>query len=212
MHEEQVKVIVDQRERNEALLSALASKVEIEVKTLPVGDYIVSDRVAIERKTVQDFESSIINGRLFDQAKRLHEYYGSPIIILEGDRSEFLLGENIILGAIVALYIDYDSAVILSKSPEETAKIIASIAKREQVSEKRALSLKGAARAHNLHDFQLLVVGNLPGVGPKISESLLQHFKSLKNLANASVEDLMEVEKIGKKKAEKIYHVLNESF
>ncbi len=207
-----LKVLVDQRERNEELISALGSKAEIEVKTLPVGDYIISDRIAIERKTISDFESSIMSGRLFDQVKRLKEHYNRPIIIIEGDQRGFLLGENIIVGAIVALYVDYDSAVVSSRGPRETASIIASIAKHEQILEKRPLSLKGSARARSLSDFQLSVVGNLPGVGPKISELLLQHFKSLKGLANASVEELMKVEKIGKKKAEKIHSVLNEPF
>ncbi|MEM3827545.1 MAG: ERCC4 domain-containing protein [Candidatus Micrarchaeaceae archaeon] len=210
--QQEIKIFADQRERNVEILSTLSSSATLEVRTLPVGDYVVSDRIAIERKTIRDFESSMKSGRLFDQVKRIHEYYERPIVIIEGDRSEFLLGNNVIMGAIIALYIDYNSAVMLSADAKETAKMIVSIAKHEQTTEKRSLSLKGSARAYTTRDFQLMVVGNLPGVGPKLSEALLSHFKSPRNIANASVDELMEVDKIGRKKAERIYAALNEKF
>jgi ERCC4-type nuclease len=206
------KVLVDQRERNQQILQALEAGSEVEVRTLPIGDYIVSDRVAIERKTIQDFQSSIISGRIFDQVSRILEHYSRPIIIIEGDKSEFLLGNNVFLGAIISLYVDYNSAVVFSSGPEETAEIIIGIAKHEQNKEKRALSLKGAAHAYRLRDFQLFVIGNLPGVGPKLSEALLSHFKSVKNIVNASIEELMDVDKIGRKKAEQIHKVFTEQF
>ncbi|MFP3279069.1 MAG: ERCC4 domain-containing protein, partial [Candidatus Micrarchaeota archaeon] len=61
-----------------------------------------SDRVCVERKRINDFENSIMNGRLFDQIERLHASFPKPIVILEGDGSEYRLGSNVITGTIKA--------------------------------------------------------------------------------------------------------------
>lgn len=208
-----VGIIVDQRERNAELVSGLERLgCEIEFRTAPVGDYIVSDRVCVERKTISDFEGSIINGRLFDQLERLGETYELPILVLEGDRETFRMKHNVINGTIVAVYIDYGIPVLFSNGPANTAEIIASVAKREQSGKKREPSMKGAARAYTNNQFQEYVVGNLPGVGPKLARSLLKHFGNVRAVANADVEKLVEVEKIGKVKAQRIHDTINRAY
>lgn len=207
-----IEIVADQRERNSELNRILEDRAEVEVKTLPVGDYIVSDRIAIERKTVGDFQSSILNGRIFEQVKRLKDYYTHPIIIIEGADDDFLLGKNIFIGAVVSMYVDYDSTVMFSESPSETAELILSIAKHEQRDEKRRISLKGASKLRSIRDYQISIMGNMPGIGPKLAESMLRHFKNVRNIVNANKEELMKVEKIGPKKAEGIREVLEEEF
>ncbi|MGC8538194.1 MAG: ERCC4 domain-containing protein [Candidatus Micrarchaeia archaeon] len=92
-----LKVIIDHRERNTELLESLGKAgVVCELAALDIGDYIISDRLCIERKKVADFEKSIIDGRLFDQIERMKKAYELPIIILEGDASEFRLKRNVI--------------------------------------------------------------------------------------------------------------------
>ena len=210
MQVKELKIIVDQRERNTELTDRIeASGVLIDVKTLPIGDYIISERVCIERKTVSDFENSIISGRLFDQITRMKETYKSPILLIEGDQDTFRLKHKVINGAIAAIFVDYGIQIVFSLNEEMTADIIESIARHEKEGRVRGPSPKGAARAYTQEQFQEYMVGNLPGVGEKISKTLLKHFGNIKNLANASVEELMQVDKIGKKKAERIYGTLN---
>ena len=55
-------------------------------------------------------------------------------------------------------------------------------------------------------------MGALPGVGPGLSKPLLRHFKSVKNVVNAEKKELEEVEKIGKKKAEKMWDIVNREY
>lgn len=203
-------VIVDSRERNIEVMDSLASlNINISVKTLPVGDYVISDRVCIERKTVSDFESSLMNGRLFDQLKRAKEYYESPILVIEGSSEEFRLANNVIIGTIASLYIDMNIQLVFSTGPKNTAEIIAAFAKHEQYKNKREPSLKGGIKAYTNAQYQEYVIGGLPGVGPKIAKALLSHFGSIKNIANAQIEELTSVDKIGKKKAQKIHDTLN---
>ena len=209
----ELKIIVDQRERNADLLDRL-EKVgfTVEVETIPVGDYIISDRVCIERKTASDFESSIMSGRLFDQLERMREAYERPIVIIEKGAGGFRLAEKVITGTLSAIYVDYGIPIILSEGPANTAEILASLANREQNGKRRDPSLKGAARAKTVRNYQEFMVGNLPGVGPKLARSLLTHFGSIRKLANADPKEMMDVEKIGKKKAEQIHRTINEVY
>ena len=46
---------VDYRERNSGVIEALEkSDIEYEIRNLNVGDYIIDNRVVVERKTSQD--------------------------------------------------------------------------------------------------------------------------------------------------------------
>ena len=78
---EEVKPLIfaDSREGNSRVLRELDKlNVDIEVKSLAVADYQVSDEVGIERKTAKDFISSIIDKRLYKQAKELVENFRKP--------------------------------------------------------------------------------------------------------------------------------------
>ena len=206
----QLKIIIDSRERNTELISALENRgIEAAIKTLAVGDYIISDRVGIERKTVSDFESSLMNGRMFEQLARLKEAYERPILLIEGSREDFRLKQNVVFGAIISMYIDDNLQVLLSEGIDDTADMLLSLAKHEQSGRTRMPSLKGGAHAYTDSEYQEYMVGNLPGVGPKLAKALLSHFGSISNIANSNIEDLLKIDKIGKVKAQRILDILN---
>jgi len=210
---EEVSIIVDNRERNLDLLEGLSgSGVRLSFAQLPLGDYILSDRICVERKTVRDFENSIVNARLFDQMARLSKDCKKPILLLEGEESEFTMNPNTILGAIISAYSDYNVQVIRSKDVWETVTIIARLAEREQEQKNREPKLIGCKRAFTNSQWQLLILSSIPGVGPTLAKSLIKHFKTVKRIASATPDELIEVEKIGSKKAERIYAILNAEF
>ena len=77
------RIIVDYREKNSLVISKLIKlNFEIEFKELKVADYLVKD-VAIERKTVSDFISSMLNRRLLKQLEELQQY-PKKLLIIEG--------------------------------------------------------------------------------------------------------------------------------
>lgn len=208
-----MKIIIDQRERNPDIINCLEKTgIDIERKTLPVGDYVVSNRICIERKTISDFESSLINGRLFDQIERLKQAYEFPIVLIEGNIEEFRLGLKQIIGAIISIYINYKIEVIFCFTNFETAEVIANIIKKEQENKDNEPSLKGSFKAHSDNQIQEYIVGNLPGIGPKLAKKLLIKFKNIKNLANADVDELTKIDKIGKIKAKKIHEIINKNY
>src|SRR3990172_511518 len=67
-------ITVDLREKNSLVISELISLgIGIDFQTLKVADYLVKG-VAIERKTVSDFISSMISRRLVSQLEEIQQY------------------------------------------------------------------------------------------------------------------------------------------
>lgn len=203
------KIIVDTREVFSGLPSILSSKADVEIKQLPVGDYILSERLAVERKRADDFIGSIIRKRLFDQAKRLKDAYELAMVIIE-DRGLFSrnIDRRAIYGAIACLLLDYNITVVRTYGIEETANLLFALASREQFKKKKEISLRGKKPNMNLHEKQQFIVEGLPNVSAILAKRLLNHLGSVKNVMNATIDDLKEVEGIGDKKAEAIREVI----
>ncbi|MEM2907519.1 MAG: helicase-related protein, partial [Candidatus Odinarchaeota archaeon] len=98
-----VKLIVDHRELSSPIPRILSEMgVDIVSQQLPAADYVISDTVAIERKTVGDFLQSLIDKRLFEQIIKLKASYDTPVMIIEGETLYGLrnIHQNAIRGAL----------------------------------------------------------------------------------------------------------------
>lgn len=207
------EILVDMREERSLIAGMLKERgAEVKTSILPVGDFILSERVGVERKRRADFESSVIDGRLFKQAQALAQTFEKPIMVIEGERFEERISKAAFLGAVSALILDFDINVFFTKDPEATAELLYAIAKREQLTEKKPIRLLGEKRAFTTAQKQQLIVEALPGVGPKLAKALLRKFRSVEKLMRASEERLRKVEGIGKKKARAIRELLAAEF
>ncbi len=212
---DKVTVFVDQRERASGITRELMKHdVAIKPKQLPVGDYLVSERVVIERKSAADFVQSIIDGRLFEQAKALVENFRNPIILIEGEElySARNVHPNAIRGALAALAIDFGIPLVWSQGIEDSAGIIASFARREQEEKKKSVRLRGDKHAMTDREQQEFLVGGLPGVGGLLAKDLLSEFKTVEGVFTADQHALKRVGKIGEKKAKEIRRILTKEY
>jgi ERCC4-type nuclease len=204
--DKKVKIILDNREPEEFLHLLEEKGAIVEVKQLEVGDFVCSGEIAVERKARQDFEMSIIDGRLFKQLQNLLENFPKPIVIVEGEeRNESeIISKEALMGAYAAVISDFGVSLFFSRDIEETADIVFHLAKHAQLA--KPLSLRVFAKRKSLtpSQHQRGVVEALPMVGPKLARALLTHFGSVRAVMNASEEELKEVEKLGEKKAKVI--------
>ncbi|MEM3030881.1 MAG: ERCC4 domain-containing protein [Candidatus Micrarchaeia archaeon] len=206
-----IEVFADEHESG--VPEVLASMNVVVRKTvLPVGDYILSERVVCERKTRDDFENSIMDGRLFHQAGRMLADFPRALVVIEGERFAERVGKSAVLGAIAALIVDYGVSVFFTRDEEKTAELLYAIARREQLGEKREVRLLGEKRAWSLAQRQQLIIETLPNVGPKLAKALLARFGSVEKVFKASEKQLQEVEKIGEKKAREIRRVITAKY
>ena len=207
---QELVVYVDSREGNSKVIRALDTiGVKVKVNTMSVADYQVSEEVAIERKTAKDFVDSIVDKRLFKQARMMMEEFKKPIMILEGD--DFYSGfinPNAIRGAMTSIALDYGISIIPTRTAEDTAAMLKRIAIREQKGEKRSIQIRTERKPQNLWEQQLFIIESLPNIGPVHAKRLLEHFGSVKAVLDADEKKLQEVEGIGKKTAKNIREVV----
>ncbi len=210
------KIFADFREKASDVLKELDNNgvVELELSKLNVGDFILSERVALEFKNSRDFVNSIIDGRLLPQIRDLKENYLKPILIIQGEDifSQANIHENSIRGIIIAITVGFGVPIIFSRDANETARYIQTIALRENMQKLRETSPHGNRKQMVLKEAQKYIVSAIPGVGPTLSEPILKKFKTIKNIANASEKDFLEIEKVGQKKASSIFEVFNEEY
>ncbi|HIH20936.1 TPA: hypothetical protein HA244_06750 [Candidatus Micrarchaeota archaeon] len=178
---------------------------------LQVGDFVLSDRVCVERKTAADFESSVIDGRLFTQAQELKENFASPLIGIVGVDFE-RLHENAVQGALIALAVDFKIPVFFFPSEGKLADFLFLLGKKEQLNAPRQLKVQFSKKGLSLAQQQRLVVESLPNIGPKNALALLEHFKTVEKLVAASEKELQEVRGVGKERAKQIRAVFSFPF
>ncbi len=204
------KIIIDYREKNSLVPSQLIKEnFEIEFKELKIGDYIVKETV-IERKTIQDFISSMINRRLIKQLEDLQQY-DKKFLIIEGLEEKELYGDsqgvssNAIRGFLLSIILKYKIPLIYSKNPRDTAKFLSVLANKKQ----KETPLNAKKKTFNKKEQLQFIIESFPGIGPKNAKKLLKEFKSIKNISSASKQEL---EKTLGKKGEIIYNLINEIY
>ncbi len=207
-------VYADSREGNSKVIRHLSQmEIDVKVRSMAVGDYQVSDDVVIERKTAKDFVDSIIDKRLFKQARELSEEFKHPIIILEGDDIyNGMLHPNAVRGTIAAIAIDFGISIIPTRNSQDTAAMIKRMAVREQNGDKTHIQIRTDKKPVSLWEQQLFIIESLPNIGPVNAKNLLQHFGTVEKVITASESELQEVEGIGEKTAKNIRKVVESKY
>ena len=207
-------VYADSREGNSKVIRHLSEmEIDVKVQSMAVADYQVSDEVAIERKTAKDFVDSIIDKRLFKQARELSEEFKKPLMILEGDDLYAgMVNANAIRGSIASIALDFGISIIPTRNAQDTAAMIKRIAVREQNGERTPVQIRTDKKPVSLLEQQLFIVESLPNIGPVNAKNLLEHFGTVGRIINASEKELQEVEGIGNKTAENIRKVVDSKY
>ena len=201
-------VYMDVRESTSIAEALKKSGAAVSIERLDVGDFVVSSEIVIERKTVEDFVRSVMDGRLFKQLVSMRENYTRPILIIQGDRrSAAGISSSAFSGALASILSDFQASIFTSSNDKETAEIIYHIARREQIDLKRSVKVREGRKPASLSDIQRYVLAGIPGVDRVLADRLLSSFGSLKEVFSASEENLKKVEGIGDKLAEKIRKV-----
>ena len=182
---------------------------EIELRQLELGDYQVSDRLVVERKTRADFESSILDGRLFSQVSALAFSFERVVVVVEGSAdADSRLSRAALLGAYSSIISDFGCAIFFTRSPSATAELVYALAKHEQLAKKQPLSVYAKRKAIGMGAQQRAVIESLPNVGPTLARALLGYFDTVENVITAPESELREVGKIGEKKAKQLRQLL----
>lgn len=230
-----LKLLVDNREKIHARsLDGICE--EVSFAQLPVGDYLLafgSEAVIVERKSVKDFLVSVRSNRLWDQLLRImktEKVLGFEvkrrILLIHGNFDDYLSAinyenqENLLkywsqlMGAYMEIIYVYNTPIIHAENDHAFRSFMRILVKREQAGKNDKLPearwYRKPARADlPVKDRKRYILSALPYIGDKLAENLLSHFDTISHVACASIKDLQNVPKIGKKKAELIYNMFH---
>ena len=194
--------------------------VELGVEIRPIEEdegnvdrYVISPRVAVEHRSASSFQRGIADKTLFTSAIYLRGHFSVPVLIVEGqvNNSYGAFSPQALRGALTSMMLVYGISVLTSPNADETASLIAMMARQEQLGVPE-ISLIPKRKATDLADMQRRVVEMLPGSGMTVARELLQRFGSVQRIANASEAELKSIRGIGGKKAAEIHRVLTAEY
>lgn len=196
MTDEARPVLYDHGEERSRIPRALRrAGLELVAARLPAGDYVLSDRVVVERKTGADLAASIKDRRLFEQVERLVDAYEAVVVVVEGEPVHIApeswkgaLGRVLLSGV----------AVLETSGPDETAEWLLRLHRLAGSGPSQA---RGVPRVRRPTEDRLRtaedVLTCLPGISTVGAQRLLAHFGSLTEVFAAGSDELREVRGIG---------------
>jgi len=207
-------IVVDDRERSPRVRAALEAQPDVKVisRRLPRGDYEVDDLLLVGRRTAADFALSVIDTRLFRQARALASRSDRRVcLVVEGHadaRSAPSLTPAAFRGAVISVALVFGVPVIETKTPEETAAVIV-MAARQLARRWVAPLRRSGPRPGDLRRRQLLLLQTLPDVGAAKAARLLRAFGTPAGVSQAPREAIAAVPGFGPVIASRVWRTLH---
>ncbi len=178
-----------------------------------VDRYILSDRLAIERRDGAGLLQGITDKTLFTSAIYLREHFELPVLLIEGevDYEYTYFDPQAVRGAVSSMVLLYGISVLATPDLDESVQLLLMMARQEQIGIPE-ISLIPKRKATDVPDMQRRVIEMLPGCGLVAARELLQHFGSVEAILGATEKELRCVRGIGQKTAAEIRRVVTEQY
>ncbi|XP_063296190.1 Fanconi anemia group M protein isoform X2 [Pelobates fuscus] len=207
-------ILADSREISSGseVISCLktAHGVNVEVCSLRGCDYIVSNRLAVERKFQSEFSNSANRSKLVERVKHLQNLFERVCLILEKDRVK--PGETTrpfqrtkYYDSTLSALIDVGVQILFSSSQEETAGLLKELVLLEQ-RKHAAITVPTQVTGHKQDELRFYL--SIPNVSYVTALNMCHHCASVKQILNSSLAEIAKCGEISDKKAEEIYRYL----
>jgi len=202
-------IVVDSNEPDSCRLLLKKHGILYTVKKLETADYVIGS-VGMERKTVEDFYSSMVGGRLFKsngQCERLKNEFGIPIIVIIGSMNRLLVKHakksGWIISSIRKIITEYGISVVNLPTEDDFARFLLSVSRH--INDVGVVSPQYSERAPALNVTARILM-QIPGVGQKRATDIASKYtiNDLCNLTDPSVRG------VGSKTWKKIFSALEE--
>lgn len=199
-------ILVDHRERAGSLIETLGRQgALVATAVLQVGDYVVGDRVGIERKVVADLHRCIRDRRLWAQVAALRADLRRAYLLVEGRSLDAGCISRAGVRASLLTVSELGVVVVRSADQVDSALWIWRIACRH--GDERIRPIARSARRGRRP--AIAVLSAVPGISASLASALEAEFGSVAGVAAASRQELEAVPGIGPTRATALQSALN---
>lgn len=182
-------------------------------------DYFLEGaNICVERKTAEDFVGSIVDGRIWKQLHAMSTVCRIPVLAVIGSPSVALtftrFRRSSYLGALASIIIKTSGeglssnvSVVVLDTNYDLMYILKSLYEKAREGSTYLVPVQPAKKSDTTAS-KIALLTAIPGVGEVYAKRLLEKFKTIEKIVNASISELQEV--LGKKRAEKVYKFFKE--
>lgn len=199
-------IIIDSRERDAEYVDWLRSDQEVQIKLLESADIIVHD-LAIERKTIPDFFSTLREGRLFKQLREMKYRFPRQLLVIEGRGMRLHLDNEPLMALYIRICAGWQIPILHTRDGRHTADVIVQIANQDVRAPAGPMRPRPRNPAYAIKEPSLRMLTEIPGIGPKRAVALIAHFSTISAIMSASESELRKVPGIGRAHAASICEV-----
>lgn len=221
-------IVVDSNEPESIVKRLREMFVEVEVRQIEYYDYIVKGvqgSVAVERKTVEDYVNSVLDGRIYYQTYKMSHDFDTSFVAVIGDIGTYEMEVSTKIGRetrnISSIYLGSLLGVCLKSSPDGRRGRIHVVVLPsnsyfveflrlldKKLGEKDLFRLPVGGEWSEEGNYMVAMLMCIPGMGREKAKAVYEKFKTMENLVKADVSQIASVKGIGKILAERIYKSL----
>ncbi|XP_066280241.1 Fanconi anemia group M protein-like isoform X2 [Branchiostoma lanceolatum] len=212
-------VLVDSREiaSSQQVVSSLRFHHDINavVCQLSSCDFILSNRMGVERKTLSDFCNSTSREKLVQRVKELCELFDKPCLIVEKDRVKPGMEPKKARtptkyhSTVLAALAHTSVTVLFTDTQEQTASLLADLARLEQ---RKGNSVKGSPEVEPEGEQVFRMYLSMPGVHYATALNLYYNCGGLAELMKCTAMQLQMKGKMSLQKASSLHQFLRHNF
>ena len=180
-----MEIILDTREPEDIYLLLKSRGLEVKRQPLPAGDFLVGGFL-IERKTLNDFYSSIIDKRLWKQLEALKQQDADKTVVIIGSFEDLKKvpphrSIKIVMSVVSTIIASFKIPVLFLRDESMLLELITSLVK---IYSETKPSLRPVVKRKAKNDFEVLenVLCQFPRIGLQKARVLLKAYGSLQNL------------------------------
>jgi ERCC4-type nuclease len=199
-------LIANIKEKDTPLIPLLEREgVAIKFTPLKLVDYIAAGKIAIIKRTMDEFVAELKNKMVYRTAIEFKRDFPDPLYIVEGKQTVDSSSANTVRAGITYLTVLNRIPIIFTDSAEDTSRYISLLLKQSEYAPEReempVAEVQPDERQPMEGNYQEQIVALIPSLTPGDAKALMDRFSNLKALFGASEADLKSIKSIGPKKA-----------
>ncbi|XP_047395894.1 Fanconi anemia group M protein [Sciurus carolinensis] len=216
--EKRTCILVDSREITSGLevISSLRAIHGLQVEVCPLNgcDYIVSNRMVVERRSQSEMLNTINKNKLIEQIQHLQNMFERICVIVEKDREKTgdtsrMFRRTKSYDSLLTTLIGAGIRILFSSCQEETADLLKELSLVEQ-RKNVGIHIPTVVNSNKCEALQFYL--SIPSISYITALNMCHQFTSVKEMANSSPQEISTYAQVTHQKAEEIYRYIHYIF